>query len=155
MYGFSENCYVFGYDRPMPEERPRRYMIKVLDKLNEDKPEDQQLKKIRIHDFRHSHASWLINNMGKYNFSDYDIAIRLDDTVQMLHSTYAHQFKDAGRNIIEFMENDIGKSETRQEQPKNKPDNRYSDLIDLKQLLDMGVITQEEFDIKKKQILEI
>ena len=155
MYGFSENCYVFGYDRPMPEERPRRYMIKVLNELNEDKPEDQQLKKIRIHDFRHSHASWLINNMGKYNFSDYDIAKRLGDTVQMLHSTYAHQFKDAGRNIIESMENDIGKSETTQEQPKNKPDNRYSDLIDLKQLLDMGVITQEEFDTKKKQILEI
>ena len=47
--------------------------------------------------------------MGKYDFSDYDIAKRLGYTVQMLHSTYAHQFKNAGRNIIEAMENDISK----------------------------------------------
>lgn len=31
--------------------------------------------------------------------------------------------------------------------------NNYSELIELKKLLDMGIVTQEEFDIKKKQIL--
>lgn len=154
MYGFSEECYVFGYYRPLHAERPRRYMIKVLDKINKDLSEDQQLKRIRIHDFRHSHASWLINNMGKYNFSDYDIAKRLGDTVQMLHSTYAHQFKNAGRNIIESIENDITNNKNIAQQTKTKP-NKYDELIELKKLLDMEIITQAEFEAKKKQVLGI
>ena len=112
MYGFSEDCFVFGFYRPMPYDRPRKQLIKILDNINEGKPADQQIKRIWIHDFRHSHASWLINNMGKYDFSDYDIAKRLGDTVQMLHSTYAHQFKDAGRIIITSMENDISDVQT-------------------------------------------
>ncbi|MCI8850791.1 MAG: tyrosine-type recombinase/integrase [Erysipelotrichaceae bacterium] len=152
MYGFSEECFVFGYYRPLHAERPRRYMIKVLDNINKDLQEDQQLKQIRIHDFRHSHASWLINNMGKYNFSDYDIAKRLGDTVQMLHSTYAHQFKNAGRNIIESMENDMSKPKESEQKAETKP-NKYDELIELKKLLDIGVITQAEFDAKKKQVL--
>ena len=32
-------------------------MIKVIDIINNGKPADHQIKKIRIHDFRHSHAS--------------------------------------------------------------------------------------------------
>lgn len=155
MYGFNENCYVFGYYRPLPDDRPRKQMIKVLNKINEGKPADQQLKRIRIHDFRHSHASWLINNMGKYDFSDYDIAKRLGDTVQMLHSTYAHQFKDAGRNIIESMENDMSNNNNPIQQAETKPEGKYNELIELKQLLEMGVITQTEFEAKKKQILDL
>lgn len=155
MYGFSEECYVFGYYRPLPAERPRKQMIKVLDKINKDLPEDKQLKRIRIHDFRHSHASWLINNMGKYDFSDYDIAKRLGDTVQMLHSTYAHQFKNAGRNIIEAMENDISKTKESVQHPNLNSGSKYNELIDLKQLLDMEIITQDEFELKKKEILGI
>lgn len=155
MYGFSEECFVFGYDRPLPAERPRKQMIKVLDRINEGLPESEQLKRIRIHDFRHSHASWLINNMGKYDFSDYDIAKRLGDTVQMLHSTYAHQFKGAGRNIIESMENDMSKPKESERQAESKPEGKYSELIELKQLLDMEVITQDEFDLKKKEILGV
>lgn len=154
MYGFSEECFVFGYYRPLPAERPRKQMVKVLEKINKDLPENQQLKRIRIHDFRHSHASWLINNMGKYNFSDYDIAKRLGDTVQMLHSTYAHQFKNAGRNIIESMENDITNNENITQHAEIKS-NKYDELIELKKLLDMDVITQAEFDAKKKQLLGV
>lgn len=155
MYGFSEECFVFGYDRPLPAERPRKQMIKVLERINEGLLESEQLKRIRIHDFRHSHASWLINNMGKYDFSDYDIAKRLGDTVQMLHSTYAHQFKGAGRNIIESMENDMSKPKESERQAESKPEGKYSELIELKQLLDMEVITQDEFDLKKKEILGV
>lgn len=154
MYGFSEECYVFGYYRPLHAERPRRHMIKVLNRINEGLPESEQLKRIRIHDFRHSHASWLINNMGKYNFSDYDIAKRLGDTVQMLHSTYAHQFKNAGRNIIESMEKDISNNKTTAQQAEAKS-NKYDELIELKKLLDMDIITQAEFEAKKKQVLGI
>ena len=91
--------------------------------------------------------------MGKYDFSDYDIAKRLGDTVQMLHSTYAHQFKDSGRNIIYSMENDTPNAKTSVQQVETKPEGKYSELIELKRLLDMGIITQEEFDAKKKVLL--
>lgn len=152
-YGFSEQCYVFGFSRPLAAERPRKKMVDILNKINDGLPVDQQLKKIRIHDFRHSHASWLINNMGKYNFSDFDIAKRLWDTVQMLHSTYAHQFKDAGKNIINSIEGNI--DETKIPLKSTKNNDYISELKSLKELLDMDIITQEEFNLKKKQLLGI
>lgn len=37
--------------------------------------------------------------------------------------------------------------------PANSSSNDYDQLIKLKQLLDAGILTQEEFDAKKKQIL--
>jgi len=33
--------------------------------------------------------------------------------------------------------------------------NNYSELVELKKLLDAGIITQEEFDAKKKEILKL
>ena len=65
-----------------------------------------QIPSIRIHDLRHSHASYLINNMAA-GFTDFDIAKRLGDTVSTLHSTYAHWFKSADKSIIDFMDKDI------------------------------------------------
>ena len=91
--------------------------------------------------------------MGKYNFSDFDIAKRLGDTVQMLHSTYAHQFKDAGKNIINSMEGSVDKVKIPLKTVKN--DDYISELKSLKELLDIGVITEEEFSLKKKQLLGI
>lgn len=37
----------------------------------------------------------------------------------------------------------------------NNNNNNYGELIELKNLLDMGIISQEEFDAKKKQILQL
>ena len=39
-------------------------------------------------------------------------------------------------------------------QPKEHP-SAADEILKYKQLLDMGAITQEEFDIKKKQLLEL
>ena len=61
------------------------------------------LKQIRIHDFRHSHASFLINNMAGAGFSDFDIAKRLGDTVETLHNTYAHWFDTKDKSIVDMM----------------------------------------------------
>lgn len=53
--GFNDKCFVFGVEKPMKdttiEARKNRYC------------DAAGVKKIRIHDFRHSHASYLINNM--------------------------------------------------------------------------------------------
>ena len=79
----------------------RRNLQKYINIANEN---GENLQMIRVHDLRHSHASYLINNM-KYGFTDYDIAKRLGDTVTTLHNVYAHWFKDADKDIINFMNN--------------------------------------------------
>lgn len=111
IYGFKDECYVFGFDRPLAPENLRRHFKNYIIKANQDDkgkelPKDKQIPVLRIHDLRHSHASYLINNMSN-NFTDFDIAKRLGDTVQTLHDTYAHWFKAADKGIIEFMDEDI------------------------------------------------
>ena len=96
MYGFGGEVYLFGYFRPMGLDRPRRYLKKVIQTVNENA--ERKLPDIRIHDLRHSHASYLINNM-RDQYSVYDVAKRLGDTVDTVLDTYAHWFKDADRKL--------------------------------------------------------
>lgn len=142
MYGWSEERFVFGYYKPLDPENIRRRLKAIIKRANDDK---QKLPDIRVHDFRHSHASYLINNMSD-KFTDFDVAKRLGDTVQTLHDTYAHWYKQADRAIIEVMDN-------KPEEPV-KVDYK-TELIELKELLTLEVITPEEFAAKKKQLLGI
>lgn len=98
----SAKNYVFGHDRPLPDETLRRTFKKYIEMTNEKYRFDEQIPDIRIHDLRHSHASFLINNMNN-KFTDFDIAKRLGDTVSTLHNTYAHWFKAGDSEIIDFM----------------------------------------------------
>lgn len=109
--GFNENCFIFGFNRPSSYETLRRKFNFYIDKANRNidgkpLPQEKQIPIIRIHDLRHSHASYLLNNMSA-GFTDFDVAKRLGDTVQTLHSTYAHWFKQADKSIINFIDNDI------------------------------------------------
>lgn len=148
--GYNDDCFVFGFDRPLAAETVRKNLIKSIEAANKD---GHELKQIRVHDFRHSHVSYLVNNMGEHKFSDYEIAQRLGDTVETIQTTYAHMFKGAQEKIVEFMNADI--------ETKKKPTTCHKSSIDmdefikLYQLLDMGIISQEEFDLKKKQMLGI
>lgn len=152
MYGFNNEVFLFGYYRPMPDDYPRRYMVKLLDCIN--KNAEHPLTRITIHEFRHSHASYLINNMSD-KFTVYDIAKRLGDTVETVLSTYAHQFKNADKKLSDFINKDVSSSENDVQPTKTKSEGKYSELIELKQLLDMEVITQDEFNLKKKEILGV
>ncbi|WP_320973962.1 tyrosine-type recombinase/integrase [Dysgonomonas capnocytophagoides] len=105
-YEFNDKCYVFGFDRPFAPENLRRNLKDYIDKYNNTAAEGDEIPRIRVHDLRHSHASYLINNMSA-GFTDFDIAKRLGETVQTLHSTYAHWFKSADKGIINFMDKDI------------------------------------------------
>ena len=161
MYGFNEECFVFGFSRPLSDNMPRRMMDKYIEKINNNEMQLAEkenrvanlLKRIRIHDFRHSHASYLINNMGKHEFTDFDIAKRLGDTVAMLHQTYAHQFKDKDKSIITALENNDNTNSSQAITQSNT--NYITELKSLKELLDIGVITEDEFTMKKKSILGI
>lgn len=101
----KEDSFVFGNDLPLPAETIRRKFDRYIDLANSGLTEYEQIKRIRIHDLRHSHASYLINNMNE-GFTDFDIAKRLGDTVETLHNTYAHWFKRKDENIVKFMNNE-------------------------------------------------
>lgn len=101
--GYSPNGYVFGNDRPVAPETLRRKFHEYIKQANMKQRSDNQIPVIRIHDLRHSHASFLINNMSA-GFTDIDIAKRLGDTVATLHNTYAHWLKAADKGIIDFMD---------------------------------------------------
>lgn len=142
LYGWHEECYVFGYYKPLDPESIRRKLKQTIKRAKDDK---HKLPDIRLHDFRHSHASYLINNMSD-KFTDFDVAKRLGDTVQTLHDTYAHWYKQADRAIINVINNkadEITKTDYKTE------------LIELKELLTLEIITPEEFAAKKKQLLGI
>lgn len=99
---FCVNGFVFGNERPISPETLRRKFIEYTESTNRKYRKEEQIPIIRIHDLRHSHASFLINNMSA-GFTDFDIAKRLGDTVATLHNTYAHWFKAADKGIIDFM----------------------------------------------------
>lgn len=147
-YGYDADCFVFGFDRPLPAETIRKNLIRAVECANAD---GKELPLIRVHDFRHSHVSYLINNKAD-QYSDYEIAQRLGDTVDTIRKTYAHMFKDADRKIIDFMNKDTGKIENAPEVTKT---GKYGELKELKELFDLDIITQEEFNIKKREILGI
>lgn len=86
--GFNQNCYVFGYDKPLDDNTIRRrknYYVKLAN-----------VKNIRIHDFRHSHVSLLINQ----GCDPYDISKRLGHTVEMVTNVYAHWFDNSQQEMV-------------------------------------------------------
>lgn len=103
---YSDDFFVFGGCQPLPAETVRRHFKKGIYDANIKLIPQEQIPEIRIHDLRHSHASYLINHMTN-GFTDFDIAKRLGDTVDTLHNTYAHWFKSADKGIVDFMDNDI------------------------------------------------
>ena len=105
--GYHCNGFVFGNDKPLAAETLRRKFYKYIQLANSNQRPENQIPYITLHGFRHSHASYLINNMSA-GFTDFDIAKRLGDTVSTLHSTYAHWFKAADKNIINFMDEEFG-----------------------------------------------
>lgn len=146
--GFTLDCFVFGFDKPLDPETVRRVKREKVNAANEkDENKNKQLELIRVHDFRHSHASYLINNMSD-QFTDFDVAKRLGDTVQTLHNTYAHWFKQRDKSIIDFMDGHA--VETQQNHS-----NRIAELKELKALLDDGILSKEEFTQLKEEILSV
>lgn len=75
---------------------------------------------------------------------------RLMNTLDKAHFDYtASDFRE-DMDVI----NKITEEETDPDNPGNKTFSAADEIMKYKQLLDMGAITQEEFDMKKKQLLE-
>ena len=105
----NDNDYIFGMAVPFYRTSVRRELNETIKRTNIKLPQNEQIPIIRIHDLRHSCASYMINNMvtdGTVNFSVYDIAKRLGDNLDTVLSVYAHWLPQADKGIVKFMEKD-------------------------------------------------
>lgn len=89
--GFMKNWYILGNTRPLPFNELGRQKDKY-EKL-------AHLPHIYIQDFRHSHISMLID----YKIPLPVIAGRAGDTINTILKTYAHQFKNSQKQVMDAL----------------------------------------------------
>lgn len=87
--GFAPDTYMFGVIKPLPHQSINNHFAKMV-KLSGN-------KKIRIHDLRHSHVSWLIS----IGCTPSEAAARIGDSVEQVYRTYQHFFDDQQDQIAE------------------------------------------------------
>lgn len=96
--GFSEDWFVFGRIDPLPQTSIDRIKDKAISKAN--------VKRIRIHDFRHSHASYLISN----GISLPSVSKRLGHSdINITLSIYTHVIKKVDDDMVDFLEENYTK----------------------------------------------
>lgn len=89
-YGFKNKWFVFGNDEPIKNDKLRRHKNLLCEKAN--------LKQIRIHDFRHSCASLLINSGANITIvAKYLGHTKIDETL----NTYSHMYKSKPNDIVD------------------------------------------------------
>lgn len=94
--GFNKNCYVFGIAKPFSTTQVERKKNNAIKRC--------KLKKIRIHDFRHSHASFLINN----GVPPIYISKRLGHkSLETTLNTYVHMFDNQNQIAIDIINNKL------------------------------------------------
>ena len=89
--GFNNEFFVFGDDK---------YMVyTTIDRKKDYYFELSRVKRITMHQFRHSHASLLISNNVPLNV----IAKRLGDTPDVVLKTYAHLFPQKEAEVLNIL----------------------------------------------------
>lgn len=92
-YNFNDNWYVFGNIDPLPETTLRDRKTKMAFKVG--------VKDIRVHDFRHSYASLLIDNGANITLvAKYLGHSKIDETL----NTYSHMYQNRLENIVQIIE---------------------------------------------------
>ena len=95
--GFNHQWFVFGGYRYLPSESIDRNRKMYFDLV--EKTYGVVITRITNHEFRHSHASYLISK----GVSIHVIADRLGDTVEVVQKVYAHLFPEAEEGVIEAL----------------------------------------------------
>ena len=92
-YNFNDNWYVFGNIDPLPETTLRDRKTKNAFKAG--------VKDIRVHDFRHSCASLLIDSGANITLvAKYLGHSKIDETL----NTYSHMYQNRLKNIVQIIE---------------------------------------------------
>lgn len=92
-YGYRSDWFVFGGEEPLSDQTIRRRLNEYADKAG--------VKKIRVHDIRHSHASLLINK-GQ-NILIVSQRLGHSDVTQTLN-TYSHLMPNVQKQIINALD---------------------------------------------------
>ena len=91
---FSKNWFVFGTYKPLSDDIIRRRKNLICKKA--------KIKQIRIHDFRHSCASLLINNGANITIvAKYLGHSKVNETL----NTYSHMYKNQLNHIVNIIDN--------------------------------------------------
>lgn len=110
---FNNNHFVFGDVEPLKQHK--------ID-INKDKYfKISNVRRITVHEFRHSHVSFLINEYLKGKQTDtakfFTItSARLGHTIKVMQDTYLHLFDDIQNEIVELINNK--KQDQKQDQKK-------------------------------------
>lgn len=91
--GFNNQKYIFHFEKPLNQDTIKNRKDRWIAKAH--------VKRIRIHDLRHSHVSLLIN----LGFSAFDIAKRLGHSVDMVNNVYGHWFQNAQNKMVDKLNN--------------------------------------------------
>ena len=75
------------------------------------------------------------------------------DRLESMVKDYSKCPKCNSADIVEISEEEYKAFQASNERENNKAASSADELMKFKELLDSGVITQEEFDVKKKQLL--
>lgn len=93
-YGFNDSWFISGNVAPISSFTLRNRKNKNAD--------DAGLKRIRIHDFRHSCASLLINSGANVTFvAKYLGHTKIDETL----NTYTHMFDNKLNEVVDVIDN--------------------------------------------------
>ena len=92
-YGYRSDWFVFGGEEPLSDQTIRRRLNEYADKAG--------VKRIRVHDIRHSHASLLINK-GQ-NILIVSQRLGHSDVTQTLN-TYSHLMPNVQKQIINALD---------------------------------------------------
>ena len=92
-YQFTQKYFVFGDINPIHPDVLRRHKNEYADKA--------EFKQIRIHDFRHSCASLLVNNGANITVvAKYLGHTKIEETL----NTYSHMFSTALDNVVSIID---------------------------------------------------
>lgn len=91
--GFNDDWFILGRNKPLPQTS--------IDRIKNQAIKKSGVKKIKIHDFRHSHASYLIAN----GMNIVAVSKRLGHSdVNMTLKVYTHLFKKNDDEITDFLD---------------------------------------------------
>ena len=95
---FNKNWFVFGGNRFLPSTTIDNKKDLYFTLANETY--EKEINRISNHEFRHSHASYLISKGVRIEL----IAKRLGDTVEVVEKVYAHLFPEVENEVIDVLD---------------------------------------------------
>lgn len=110
---FSENWFVFGNSRFLPQTTIDRYKKKYFDMVNSER--NDKIQEITIHEFRHSHVTLLVNEYIKkcerlhikIDTTKFFLMLanRMGHSVETMMKIYLHLFDSVQDEVVDLLDN--------------------------------------------------